>query len=155
MMNLICIDPGLVTGYALFTNGVLYKAGFRDSCDLFGELGIPALLPAPGLVVIEVPQYRARDRSQRTDPNDLIKLAVLVGEIKRYYALLRYGVELVTPVAWKGSIPKDVHNKHVLEMLRPVELAVMQKRPRARKPDNNMVDAIGLGLWKLGRYRVR
>ena len=48
-------------------------------------------------------------------------------------------------------MPKDIHNRRVLKALSESELAVLPKRPRAKTPDNNMVDAVGIGLWRLGR----
>jgi hypothetical protein len=43
--------------------------------------------------------------------------------------------------------------ERILSRLTPEELAVVPVRPRARTVDHNCADAIGLGLWKLGRLR--
>ena len=52
--------------------------------------------------------------------------------------------ELVHPRVWKGQRPKDVDNRWTLSQLDADELAVAGK-------NHNVLDAIGLGLWRLKR----
>jgi hypothetical protein len=157
MSHLLAFDPGNTTGWAYFQGGVLVCAGYGKLEEI--------LYSAPGLtvgdetrlfetdaVLIEKPQWRPHDK---IDINDIITLAVAVGELKRAYWKPINGprIEEVFPTTWKGSVPKDVHNKRVLSKLTPQELAQVPLRPRAKTPDHNCVDAVGLGLWKLGRLR--
>jgi hypothetical protein len=141
--TLLAIDPGNVSGEASFENGKLYLARPLPFCDLF----------RPGYcadaVVIEVPRHYPYN--QKGDPNDLIDLAVRVGELKNHFTEKGATVQLVYPRTWKGTVPKVIHNKRVLRMLTKQEIDLLPKRPRAKDYDHNMLDAIGLGLWKLGR----
>lgn len=160
-MNLITIDPGKVTGWAMFVDGELLRCGAGKKAEIFSppfwERPNP-LLPKKVVVsaldqfqvVIEVPRWYPHDQ---VDTNDLIDLAVLVGEIKSFYERRHCRTELVFPRTWKGTRPKPIHNKQVLAALTPDELKLVPLRPRAKTPDHNCLDAIGLGLWKLGRMR--
>lgn len=153
-MNLISIDPGNKTGWAVFANRVLVRAGVDKKSDLFRATAptIPGgiILAQETLVLVELPRWYPHDHK---DVNDLLDLCVLVGEVKRFYESQSCAVELVFPRTWKGTQPKDVCGRRVLASLTPDEVALLPKRPRAKDHDNNMVDAVGLGLWKLGRLR--
>ena len=156
-MNLISIDPGNNTGWAVFhvpapgTTARLLSAGVEKKADLFHPTSprIPGgiILASATLVLIELPQH------VKVPVMDLITLAVGVGEIKRFYEAQSCRVELVWPRTWKGTVPTPVHNKRVLAALTPEELALLPRRPRAKDVDHNCVDAVGLGLWKLRRLR--
>lgn len=148
MTDILCFDPGETTGWALFTNGVLAIAQYEKFADVIVD---PPCLERFALVIIEKPQWRPHER--KIDINDLIELAVMVGELKRVYRSFGSDVNLVVPTTWKGSVPKEIHNRRVLSHLSPEELARVPLRPRSKKPDHNAVDAIGLGLWKLRRMR--
>lgn len=151
-MNLLSLDPGNITGWAVFTDKRLIAAGTLKKVEAF------ALVPASdrglvffgrGSVLIEMPRWYPHDHS---DVNDLLDLSVFVGELKRFYES-QASVELVWPRTWKGNAPKEITNKRTLAALTPEEVALLPRRPRAKDFDNNMLDAIGLGLWKLGRLR--
>jgi hypothetical protein len=143
-VNLITIDPGRITGWSIWNaSGVLLAAGTASLDELFK----PGRLPAPvagTLVLIEMP--RAYGGRTKGDPDDLLDLAMIVGEIKRHYQAAGCTVELVWPRTWKGTVPKPIHNARVLNALNDQELRLL---PRIR--NHNMVDAVGLGLWKLRR----
>lgn len=151
-MNLLAFDPGKTTGWALYIAGKLALAG---TVHPYERGGLWAALDyvetnSADLVVIEQPRWYPRERE--VDYNDVLDLAVLVGELKGYFGgdACRK-IELVAPRTWKGSVPKPIHNRRVLAKLTAEELAVLPKRPRAKTLDSNMVDAIGIGLWRLGR----
>ncbi len=145
-MNLISVDPGNTTGWAAFSGTSLVEARTTTSDELFGG-GLPGWMGSLPLVLIELPQH------VKAPVMDLITLAVGVGEYKRFYEGQGCCVELVWPRTWKGTVPKKIHNQRVLAALTPAELAVVPKRPKAKDVDHNTCDAIGLGLWKLGRMR--
>ena len=145
-MGCIAIDPGKVSGWAVFDEQKeLMQASWGDSqqfktaCKLF-------FYTKP---VIEIPiAYPSR----KVDPNDLIKLAIMAGEYAGYLDALGFPqAQFVKPVQWKGTVPKDVHQRRILKKLKPEELERLPKRPRAKDYDHNMLDAVGIGLWKLGR----
>lgn len=156
--ELLAIDPGqrksrANLGWALFSNDRLADATVEWSSE---DLMVPGYYPfhaenTPRIAVIEAPRWYPREH--RVDTNDLLDLSVLVGELKRHFAEREANVELVYPRTWKGTVPKDIHNKRVLAALSADELKLLPKRPRARDYDHNVLDAVGIGLWKLGRMR--
>jgi hypothetical protein len=133
-MRLIAIDPGTITGHAVFHDGTLTHAG----------LGMPSIHADE--VVIELPEYR---RESRVSPNDLIALAVKVGIMVRAY--LGSKVTLVKPSKWKGSVPKKVHHPRIIAALAENELVVVSNVKASAARLHNVVDAVGLGLWALKR----
>jgi hypothetical protein len=103
-----------------------------------------------GDCIIEVPQVYP-GQQQKGDQNDLINLAVMVGEYAAHATSVGFKVRLVRPREWKGQLPKDVCWRRVRETLTPLELDTMAKLPKSRA--HNMHDAIGLGTWFQKRWR--
>lgn len=134
---LAAIDPGANTGAAFFGNGVLYAAELHTKPV--------AHLYLVNQLVIEIPKFS--DQTKGKDPQDLITLAVNAGQ---WIQVLRApDVRRVFPSQWKGNVPKAIHNERVLAKLTPAELAVIPKLPATKL--HNVIDAIGLGLFALGR----
>ena len=98
----------------------------------------------PELVVVELPQVYGQ---RRTDAGDLVDLAVLVGRIEEVLRGSR--VIEVRPAAWKGQTPKDVVGRRVEGALSSMEWGRLAPCPASRR--HNLLDAIGIGLWRLGR----
>lgn len=144
-MNLLSIDPGkgIRTGHAVFEDGILFQAGNGLPCP---EEGFYKKID---LVVIERPQWRGIGSKENIA--DLLVLAELVGEYAQLFRSSGIEVERVWPSTWKGSVPKDIHQKRILAKLSPDEIEVIPKRPRAKDHDHNILDAVGVGLWKLRR----
>ena len=145
-MVLVAIDPGKVTGVAVFQDGVLHRATAcsLEECRLFIEN------EQPGDCIIEVPQIYP-GQQQKGDQNDLINLAVTVGRYADLAIACGFRVKLVKPREWKGQLPKDVCWNRVRETLTSLELGNMEKVPKSRA--HNMHDAIGLGTWFQKRWR--
>jgi hypothetical protein len=53
----------------------------------------------------------------------------------------------VLPNKWKGNLPKKICKDRCKAVLTPEELA------RVKTEDHNVWDAIGIGLWYLGRLK--
>lgn len=142
---LVAVDPGTTTGWAVFNGqGTLYHArgmSFPDCLDVFPDRVENAT------IILEIPQ--AYPHGSKGDPQDLITLAMIAGELRGLFRPRE--VTQVFPRAWKGNVPKAIHHPRVLAALTDAERAVLPKRPRAGGYDGNMIDAIGLGLWALGR----
>ncbi len=138
-MMILAVDPGATTGWSLSLNGRIVACGIGT--PPFTRTGIDR-------VVIELPQYRPHDRK---DPNMLIALAIWVGRYVESAARIRVVAELITPVAWKGSVPKDIHNARVRAKLDPEEQAIVAAVKCAKGLVNNMIDAIGINLNAMGR----
>lgn len=152
-MALIAIDPGKVTGFAHFEDGVLHRATVctLEECRLLIENQEPLRHgKSAGDCIIEVPQVYP-GQQQKGDQNDLINLAVTVGQYAERATACGFRVTLVKPRAWKGQLPKDVCWERVRETLTSYELGRMEKLPKSRA--HNMHDAIGLGTWFQKRWR--
>lgn len=152
MPNLLSIDPGNCTGWAIFNSNELTYAGVTSVDDpcLYAATGVFPwdYLFRGGQLVIEIPQvYRAS--KSKGDPNDLIKVAVQAGQWIERARLYGASVYRQLPQEWKGQVPKETHHKRILAVLNPTELARLPKLPKSDA--HNMLDAIGLGLFHLGR----
>lgn len=150
-MKLLSFDPGTQKiGWASFENGRLLLADKSDR-------NVEWMAGAPDLVLVEMPRWYPHER--RIDVNDLLDLSVVVGEIREHFRRL-CKVEFVWPRTWKGTVPKEVMSQRIYEALTADEIARLPKRAvrrgrphkgNAKDVDHNILDAVGLGLWKLGR----
>lgn len=136
MNRLLAVDPGKRTGFALFESTTLVRCGTVKSSDLH-------MLPDADELVIEVP----RSRRRHPRPNDVLDLALLAGKIVGRYPK---SALTVAPEKWKGQLPKDVCWKRVRACLWPDELQIVDAP--LTPLDHNARDAIGIGLWHLGRF---
>jgi hypothetical protein len=143
---LIAIDPGKVSGWALFYYTQLHAAGVLDEEEILDHPPVPEWDPV--LAVIEVPRIYPMGKG-KGDPNDLLTLALSVGDLRGFYQRRGMRVRLVTPRQWKGTAPKDIHNRRILDNLNEHETEVLPSLAKSKA--HNMIDAIGLGLWVLGR----
>lgn len=150
--GVIAVDPGKRSGWAIFVDGELVEAGTWPEADMLA--GTPIVGLAPAIAVIELPVVYPKGYG-KGDPNDMIKLAVLVGDLRGFYRRAGLETALVAPRTWKGTVPKRIHHERVLGALTPDERATLPRRPRARDFDHNMLDAVGLGLWQLTKEAQR
>lgn len=144
--RLLCFDLAKSSGWATFVEGRLVQAGY-GTFDFLARQRHWADEEYPGtLVLIETPHH-----AWRATTEDVIKLGIMVGKIEERYERRGCRVERVKPVEWKGSVDADVMTARILKRLTLEELKLVPVRPRAADYEHNAVDAIGLGLWKLGR----
>jgi hypothetical protein len=148
----VSIDPGISTGVAFFDDAhVLTGAHLDDPRNLSGFFIGQGM---PRYVVIEKPRVYTRVKS-KGDPNDLITLAIRVGEYKQYFLSLGAKVNLVWPSEWKGQQDKTLNNARTVNALSSLERnrlkGALHYVPTSKQ--NNVIDAIGLGktsfLYKL------
>ncbi len=159
---LLAIDPGQDSGWALF------NAERRLAiCGLgLATLGTMRLLRALSEVIIECEQLHGRSEK---NPNSILLMARNAGEwfgrCSEYCENVRY----IRVADWKGSTPKDINHRRTLEKLDPSELKALvigckDLSPRSAAIDaairkglttsdkrQNVLDAIGIGLWGVGR----
>ena len=162
MKSVLAVDPGThSTGWARFEGGTMVAAGVA----LGGTGAQPARVVATaravelangsptGLdeLVVEYPQVHKYGSAAKADPDDLLALALVAGAVLQTYPDAR--ARLVRPAQWKGQVPKAVMGRRVMEHLTPPERGVVDAVAMAHKPDHNMLDAIGIGLWHLGRLK--
>ena len=154
-MKVVGIDPGTkALGWAIFRNEKLSECGLIRSASLhcMSEQLVKKFAGTSGdLAVIEVPQVY---RHSPGDPNDLINVSVISGAALAACAGFDT-VELPRPKRWKGSVPKDVHNRRVLAKLSNRERCVLQECGVPKYLLHNVIDAIGLGMWGVDAYRRR
>jgi hypothetical protein len=149
-MKLVAIDPGTEqAGFALFDEGVLVRAELvvekgstkeQRAWKVANKLG--DLLEKDSTLVIEHPQVYARGPG---DPDDLLALALVVGGV----LTLNGGGEIVRPAQWKGQVPKKIMSNRILKALTEEERLLTEKV----RNNHNVLDAIGVGLWKLKRFK--
>lgn len=150
---LLAIDPGTCTGWAGYENGRLMGCGVGE--DLHAQRLATTIAER---VVIESPKLRPWGEK---NPNAILTLARNAGEwggkISQACGAL---VEYVTPNDWKGSTSKDVAHARIWSALSDEEKALVDRSFAAAKGRNglapskrhNVLDAIGLGLWAVGRF---
>jgi len=155
MRTLLAVDPGLsCSGVAVFDalDHSLQRAApitalGRDRLQipqrcLMMAAAIRAYGDTPDYLVCEWPQIYTSGKG-KGDPNDLIPLAVICGMLAAQYPSA--SVYTYAPREWKGQVPKRVMVTRVLGRLSDEELALLTTS------DHNAIDAIGIGLWHLGR----
>lgn len=99
--------------------------------------------------VIEMPVVYPK--MPKTDLNDLLDV---MGVGSAVSALCRATmVEHVMPSTWKGNLEKKKMLERIRSKLTAEELAVVQKTNADDTED--ILDAIGIGLWKLGRLNTK
>lgn len=139
---LLAIDPGAFTGWAFFREDNLVACGLvtPSNWDMLTDnkmfAGCGVLIEEPTLY----PHSKAR-------PADVMALQLKVGELKGRFEAVGCLVELVQPRTWKHQVPKPVHNMRTFKALSDDE------RRLAEGKRHDVLDAIGLGLWKLRRMK--
>ncbi len=134
---MICVDPGVkACGVAIFEGGWLQRAFYapKEKCKLLKSEQL----------IIEMPRIYPGSGQQKGDLNDLLNLATVVGYAEAHFKQ----AERVYPATWKGQVPKKIMTARILASLTVAERARIQS---AGAKTHNIVDAIGIGLWKLGR----
>lgn len=147
-MRLLAIDPGESDGWAVFQNGRLAACGRHVRERDFEGVD---------LVVIEKPQIYVLGKS-KADPNDLISLAIKVGRLaERVERITGTDADLVRPQEWKGSVPKEIHNRRVIDALSADEACIAADALKLvpEKQRHNVIDACGLGLWAVKQKGLR
>lgn len=163
--SVLAIDPSLsATGAAMFmpygmthvlATASLVKGSRANEvlavrCSFVVE-GISAMLPElPDLVVIERPRINAATHGSKADPDDLIKLAILCGAIAQAFQQRAMTVLFIEPAAWKGQLPKEVTTARAVARLSDAEMSRVVL-PSAAGLQHNVWDAVGIGLWAVGR----
>ena len=144
--TMLSVDPGTKDmGWALWQGDRMVRCGIAR-----GQDWIEAVLNMPPLTVgqlfIEDQQIY---RNSRINAHSLLSVARVVGAVVFYYNTPL--TVLVLPRAWKGQLPKEVCGRRTISKLDPAEQAVLGKTNYAKSIRHNLIDAIGIGLWGLGR----
>ncbi len=140
MGTLLSIDPGKNAGLAWFVDAVLTR------CGLTGPEPIEAR--GDDHCVSEFPRIYPGQRS-KGDGNSLLSVARDAGRLTS--AFEENQITWVAPRTWKGTVPKAVMAKRILAALSPEERVLVPHLPKTTL--HNVIDAIGIGLWHLGRLK--
>lgn len=146
----VAIDPGKrYLGMAVFLGHHLSEVHYFEGDDFLDPAQQAAVTLATEKIdylIIEGQQiYRG---PSKTDPNDLIPLANQVGALFGVIPA-KYRIHPL-PREWKGTTPKQVFTNRILSKLEPIELEQLEKIS-TKERQGHCIDAIGLGLWTLGR----
>lgn len=136
--GLYAVDSGEHSGIAYFVDGKLQFAHRTRVED--GNIFLRY-----EEAVVEIP-----DRI-KVDPKSIIKLALNAGAWLQHFGAGGRRVRAIEASAWKASTDPDVLARRILATLTDEERAVIPKTRSALGHDHNVIDAIGLGLWRLGR----
>jgi hypothetical protein len=160
--RLLSLDPGLrACGVGYFVDGKLLQADLVRNTEktlrgpgAWVTMAQAVLAEFPGeydVLVVEQQQVYAAGKA-KGDPADLLELAGVVGACT---ALLSWDeVVGVLPKAWKGQVPKEVHNARILKALSHEERNMVELSC-APSLVHNVIDSVGLGLWFLNKAGVR
>lgn len=134
MLRLIAIDPGRRIGYAVACGGRLVDVGTTSDVDK---------LPPASIAVVEQPRVYPTVSKWKGDPQDLVRLATMAGEIATRYPLWWY----VEPREWMcGSPPDHVLRARTTQAIRGSDAIPLRMSAHAW-------DAVGLLFFSLGRFR--
>ena len=149
---ILCIDPGTTcAGWAGFSkeDKALLRCGLvRGSDWIETAKNLPAFSECDTLIIEDPRIYPA----SKARANDIMKLAKSVGAFVA--SVDAAYTKLVTPATWKKSIPKLIHQKRIMRALTDSELAILNGCQCPKSLLHNTVDAVGIGLWYVRRYRA-
>jgi hypothetical protein len=143
-------DPGgPCAGWAQFEGTNLFAAGLSRTKEKTTKARAKvhqAYLESLGAYEFRVLSESMAFRQGRNkgNPQDLMDVNLIAGHV---------GTDWVLPHEWKGMTPKEIHQPKILACLTPEERAIVDaiKPPSLR---HNAIDAIGIGLWDVGRLKV-
>lgn len=132
---LLAIDPGKDQGWSLFEGDGLRACGLGDVCWALVESAI-----------IECPQFY-----KTSNPTAIAGLLRKVGRLEQQADDADVPYKLVSPHQWKGNVAKPVMLARIVSKLTPAEIDVLDACGVSKGKRHNTIDAIGLGLYGLGR----
>ncbi len=144
---LLAIDPGVTTGWALYSNGNQLLGCGLDDPQQCRWLVVSAL----SRVVIEQPRIYPGGRTK--SPNDVLSVAVNAGEWAGRFKQQGCAIEYVTPSTWKGQVKKDISHARIWAKLWVGEQQIVDAAGKGMPASkrHNMLDAVGIGLWAVDR----
>jgi hypothetical protein len=150
--NILTFDPGkTVVGWAYFRSRRLDDCGLFYTQDWAISMNWLRVALPFSRVLIESQQIYAQ-RLQKGRQSDLIDVAHVAGAIFGVFGG-RSPIDFVLPHTWKGNVPKKIMLERISKKLEAQEKAIFDSKIVPRKLRHNILDAIGIGLWKSGRLR--
>ena len=176
-MGLIAIDPGVHSmAIAVFGDGGVLLDAWNEDSSAFSPGKVMGQYASMGMILEcwGSPSVRLINRLQshvrlernrivgerqvvypgakglKTNPNDLLDLAMCAGAF--YGALcvdMVATLTIVEPAEWKAQVPKDITRTRIEGLLGSTEKMLIKKGGEM----HNIYDAIGIGLFALGRAK--
>lgn len=157
-MYWLSVDPGIGgTGVAYWKEGQLLKATTlrpkyvpnssweKNVTNISSQFAQLVASSEAELAIFEAPVFFSGAGRVVAESGDLCKLAMLCGMYIYIVGDLQISYQLITPAHWKGQLPKKVAATRI-------EKEMGRDFPTERL-SNHAVDAIGIGLWHLGRFK--
>ena len=160
MIYTLAIDPGTTRqGWALFGGVQLAECGINcGAAETFVlKSSVQHLRSFFGVAraVIEGQEIHRGGRFGKVSPATIIRLAQSAGMVAGVLqAITQAPVEFVLPSVWKGGVPKGPHQERIVNALFPKEKEVLDvglSRIKAKTHHSEVIDAVGIGLWAVGR----
>lgn len=151
-MRLLAIDPGVKhLGVAEFRAGRLagcdlVQAGKRSIFEALHDFA--EKLGPVDILAIEKPQVY---RLSKGDPNDLIDVARVVGAAE--YLWRASELREYRPHTWKGNAKKEAVEGWICKRLDSTETLRADRDMEYGRLNHNIWDAIGIGMYALGRLK--
>lgn len=139
----VAIDPGVhMTAVAYFENGKLSDAVY---------------LPTTAMSAVIVTQiYAERPRMRERSPvrkQTIADLSLALGLVVSRFAGPQTAIRYIEPTTWKGTVDKAITGKRITAALSSAERCVLANALEGieGKLQHNVYDAVGIGLFGLGR----
>lgn len=153
--TLLAIDPGYrYFGYSIFGGKKILKAGLSkalesDAWDRW--TGQPPSFTEIAELILNT-EWEVRHaiiefpKVHRDTPNaeSIVRLAAACGAYTSLLQAAGFFTEWVEPRSWKGTVPKDIMYKRILAKIPESQYVNID-----RIHDHNVIDAVGIGLWKI------
>lgn len=149
---ILAIDPGKhALAWAKGTKEGLEKCGYTKFEPFYdwktsvvsGVKDFTSFLESRVIYCIEQPIIRENSNVRKQDILDLY--FVFATCYNQFYPLTNFDISTPTPIDWKGTVPKEIHNKRIIKNLLPQELDILART--GHQKNHNVIDAIGLLKW--------
>lgn len=144
---MISIDPGKhACGVAWWQGNKLVRAAYVGMSEFTEDIKRPFLTTD---VWVER-QYLTKKHKR---PMDIVDLSFAAGKAAAWATcgVSMCDIHEILPIRWKGNVPKEIMIPRILAKLSPEEVARIE---RVGNKDHNTIDAIGIGLYGLGRMQT-
>lgn len=145
MIELTSADPGEWAGYAHWELGLLVACGrwYKG-------------LVKTKVLAIELPRIYPLGKS-KANPNDIVQLSIRAGRIAEHYD--ENHTSWYHPQQWKGQVPDKIlygqegEPGRIVKLLTNTEKVIVKLSLDNIAPGyrHNVLDAIGIGLYHIGR----
>lgn len=162
--RVVAVDPGVhMLGIGVFTDSVLEHASLMkaENQKLQGPEAWVALarlfamkFQGPMTVVMEFPRVYQGGK-QGGDPADMLELAAVDGALCAAVAGTDVKLVRVFPSDWKKQMDKETTTPRILQRLQEAGRNEEKMIEMAGAKSHNILDAIGVGLYYLGRFEKR